>query len=244
MSVKLSFNFSMGLLEKEAGYLLDAAEKRAGEINPRLPEGFVAQMRTLLGQVSSSDSSQKSSTGTLGGLTLAQNAALETVNRIVRDAKDTAKRAFKGETVKLRNEFQVGINSPNDLASILKRARIVHGSCVKEANTAALAAKGWLAADTTALGEAIETLDDADDTQESAKGDRKASTGARNGAANELYEGLLTIQNAANLQWPQRNGNTSPKRAEFRFEVFPPRNGNVEKKPETPAPKTDDTPKP
>ena len=236
MSVKLSFNFSLGLLEKEAGYLLNAAEKRAAELNPRLPDGFVALMRTLLGQVSSSDSSQKSSVGDLGGLTRAQQAALETVNRNVQDAKDTAKRAFKGETVKLHSEFQVGINEPNDLASVLKRARIVHDSCAKEANSTAMAAKGWLAADTTALGEAIETLDDADDTQESAKGDRKNSTALRNRSANELYEGMLTIQNAANLQWPQRNGTTSPARAEFRLEVFPPRTVNGEKKPESPTP--------
>ena len=76
------------------------------------------------------------------------------------NARETAKRAFKGQDVKLREEFQVGVNKPNDLGSVLQRARIVLASLQKAANTAALAGKGWLAADTQTLEAAIEAFDE------------------------------------------------------------------------------------
>src|SRR5439155_9575168 len=129
---------------------------------------------------------------------------------------ESAKRAFAGQDVKLRNEFQVGIHSPGDLASVLGRARIVRDAC-SDGNATALAAKGWIVADTAALEQAIEALDTTDDTQESAKVDKGGATGARNTAANTLHEGLLTIQNAANNQWPERNPANAAVRAKFRL---------------------------
>ena len=141
--------------------------------------------------------------------------------------------------MKLRNSFQVGINSPGDLASVLNRARIVLSSCQDAANATALAAKGWVGADTTALSDAIGALDTTDDTQEGAKTEKSVSTDARNTAANSLYEGLLTIQNAANNQWPERVSANAAVRAEFRLGLFPPRERKV-----TPAPAPTPSPTP
>ena len=223
MPVKLTFKFPTATLTQEADYILDASEEHAAEINPRLEDGLVASLRTLLGKLSGDTSGQKSKVADVANLTGAQNAALDDLNDLVSRAKDSAKRAFAGEDVRLRNEFQVGINSPGDLASILSRARIVRDSCAKDTNAPLLAKKGWIAADTTALTTAIDGLDTKDDTQEGSKVDKKAATDARNTAANDLYEGLLTIQNAANNQWPERNPANSVVRAKFRLNLFPPK---------------------
>jgi hypothetical protein len=235
MSVKLTFNFALGLLTQEGDYILDAAEANAA-INGRLPENFVTQQRTLLTTVRGASSTQKSKTAGVGGYTIGQDEALTTLNDLVSRAKESAKRAFKGQDVKLRNEFQVGINSPGDLASVLGRARIVRDSATIAGNATALTGKGWVAADTTALTSAIDALDTSDDTQETAKTERTGSTDARNTAANELYEGLLTIQNAANNQWPERVTSNATIRAQFRLNQFPPRSERKKQTTTVPTP--------
>ena len=238
MPVKLKFKFPTATLTQEADYILDASEEHAAEIDPRLEEKYVATMRALLGTVTGGTSAQKSQTSDVAGLTGAQNDALLDLNDLVSRAKDSGKRAFGGQDVKLRNEFQVGITTPGDLASVLSRARIVRDSCARDPNAPVLAKKGWIASDTQALREAIEALDTTDDTQEGAKGDKTAATDARNTAANDLYEGLLTIQNAANNQWPERNGDNTAVRAKFRLGLFPPKSERKKKedKPQPPAP--------
>jgi hypothetical protein len=233
MAVNLSFKFPLGLLAQEADYILDAAEAH-DEINARLPANFVSQQRTSLDVVRGADSSQKGKIANVGGLTASQDSACSVLNELVSQARDSAKRAFKGQDVKLRNEFQVGINGPGDLGSVLQRARIVRDSAINAGNAAALAAKGWLATDTTALSNAIDALDSTDDSQETAKVDKASSTDARNNAANELYEGLLTIQNAADIQWPARVSANVTVRAQFRLGQFPPK--HERKKQSVPAP--------
>ena len=223
MPVKPNFNFALGLLSQEADYIIDAAEVHANDINARLPANFVEQQRTLLNTVRGADSSQKGKVANVGGLTASQNSALSVLNELVSQARDSAKRAFKGQDVKLRNEFQVGINSPGDLGSVLQRARIVRDSAANAENAAALTAKGWLGTDTTALSNAINALDSTDDSQETAKAEKAGSTDVRNNAANELYEGLLTIQNAADIQWPERVSANVTVRAQFRLGQFPPK---------------------
>jgi hypothetical protein len=222
MPVKPKFNFGFGILTQEADYILDASEAH-DEINARLPANFVSQQRSRLDSVRGADSSQKGKIANVGGLTASQDSAWSVLNELVSQARDSAKRAFKGQDVKLRNEFQVGINSPGDLASVLQRARIVRDSAANAGNATALTAKGWLATDTTALSNAIDALDSTDDSQETAKVDKAGSTDARNSAGNELYEGLLTIQNAADIQWPERVSANVTVRAEFRLGQFPPK---------------------
>ena len=234
MPVELKFRFGTATLTQEADYILDASDEHAAEIDPRLEDGYVAKVRTLLGSVRGDTSGQKSKVADVAGLTGAQNDALTHLNDLVSRAKDSAKRAFPGQDVKLRSEFQVGITTPGDLASVLSRARIVSDSCAKDSNAAPLAKKGWIASDTKALSDAVQALDTSDDTQEGAKVDQRGSTDARNAAANELYEGLLTIQNAANNQWPERNPANATVRAKFRLGVFPPK--QERKKKATPTP--------
>src|SRR5438105_1978712 len=65
---------------------------------------------------------QGGKTGDAGDLTTDQRAAFREVERLTADARRSARQAFPGDDVKLRSEFQVGINEPQDLASQLDRA--------------------------------------------------------------------------------------------------------------------------
>jgi hypothetical protein len=233
MSVKLRFKFPLSLLTQEADTILTAAEAHGAQINARLPAGFITDQRTLVTTVQDGATSPETGAAATGELTASQNEALRALNELVGQAKDSAKRAFKDHDVKLRSAFQVGINDPKDLASVLQRARIVRDSCALAENATALATKGWVGADTTALTAAIDALDNTDDTQESSKLQKSGATDTRNTAANELYEGLLTIQNAADIQWPERVTANVNVRAEFRLGEFPPKQ---ERKKATPVP--------
>jgi hypothetical protein len=234
MANELNFHFPLPLLLQDGDLILNAAEAHPGEITPRLSANHVAETRTLAVLVSTQDAAQKSDAGDLGNLTLEQNTKLKTLNERLSSVRETAKRAFKGQDVKLREEFQVGGNKPKDLGAVIQRARIVLAAVQKAENTGPLTAKGWLAADTTALETAIDELDETDNTQEGAKTKRTGTTGTRNRNANDLYERLLTIQNAANLQWPASNSVNAPIRDEFRLGKFPPRGGSSPQPPPTP----------
>jgi hypothetical protein len=100
-----------GNISPEADYIADAAEKHPAEINARLPADFVAQQRTLLGTVRGAINTQAGDTATVGELTDSQNDAMTTLNDRVANGRESAKRAFKSQDVRLRNAFQVGINS-------------------------------------------------------------------------------------------------------------------------------------
>jgi hypothetical protein len=236
MPEDLSFHFPIPTLLRDGDAITTAAEAHA-ELNPRLPAGLLAATRALLGAVSSGDAAAKGRKGGVGALTQEQNARLAQLTKWISRARQTASLAFKAQTVKLREEFQVGVNEPNDLASILQRGRVVVASVKQTANLAALKAKGWLDADTTAFEGAITALASTDSTQETGKGEAKDATGARNRDANLLYDNLLTIQNAADLHWPEDVPANAGVRDEFRLQTFPPRGGN-DKKPEPPKPPT------
>jgi hypothetical protein len=222
MSVKRKFNCPMSTLVKEGELVVAAAESHPEEMNRRLGATAVAGTRAVLDSLSNRTSKQAEKTADLGDLTGEQSDHVVALLDLFGQAKETAKRAFKGQDVKLGSEFQVGVNSPADLGSVLQRVKIVRDSCATAENAAALAAKGWIADDTAALGAAITAVEESEAGQERGKTIRIAATDERNGAANTLFEGLLTIQNAANIQWPERVEANRAVRREFRLDVFPP----------------------
>jgi hypothetical protein len=237
MSEPLNFNFPLPLLLQEADTIVTAAETNPA-INPRLPANYVTDTRPLIQQTSDLDAAQKGQAANAGTLTLQQEADLKTLNAAITSLRTTAKKVFKGNPVKLRDEFQVGINSPRDLASILQRARIMLAAAQNPANALVLATKGWIAADTTAFDAAITALDTDDDQQGNALIDAAGGTGTRNHTANDLYERVEAIQNAANLQWPASVPANSVIRAKFRLGLFPPPHtpGSSDTPPTPPAP--------
>ena len=133
MADELNFHFPLPLLLQDGDLILNAAEAH-GEITTRLPANHVAETRTLAALVSTQDAAQKSDAGDLGNLTLEQNAKLKTLNERLSSLRETAKRAFKGQDVKLREEFQVGGNKPKDLGAVIQRARIVLTAVQKAEN--------------------------------------------------------------------------------------------------------------
>jgi hypothetical protein len=139
-------------------------------------------------------------------------------------ARKTAKLAFPGQTVKLHQEFQVGPHEKNDLGTVLNRADIILAAVVS--NLPALKLKGWTDAETNAFTTARATFGTATPAQQAAKSGAKDSTNTKNADAATLYENLLTIQNAADLQWPAEDLANAGVRDEFRLNTFPPAGGN------------------
>lgn len=236
MSDKLVFHFGIPTLLQEGGSICKAAAEHAEQLKERLAGDFVQQTQALIVKVGGDEAALRSNFAAVDTLTQEQQANLAVVQDSLSKVRDTARRAFKGQDVKLREEFQIGINRPNDLSANVHRARIVIASCRVEANSAALAARGWLAKDTDALAEVIEKLSLSAESQETAKTAKAGAAGQRNRDANELYDRILTIQNAADIQWPERDGANEAVRGEFRLGTFPPKMGGSakEKEPETP----------
>lgn len=181
---------------------------------------------------------QKNKKGELGNLTSLQHAAFGHLQNWITKARKTARLAFPGQTVKLHQEFQVGNSEPHDLASVLSRADIIIANLKITANLTALQAKGWTSSDTDAFENVRGIFPDSITANQSAKGEAKDSTTLKNVDAIELYNRLLAIQNAADLQWPADNPANAGVRDEFRLHIFPPGtdNGNDPAPPAPPAP--------
>ena len=103
------------------------------------------------------------------------------------------------------------------------------------ANADAIAGQGWTAAETTALTNIITSIEGDKTLLENAKGASVGSTGVRNVSAENLYAALKTVQNAANIQWPESDPANAEVRADFRLGKFPPKHSAAEP-PEPPTP--------
>ena len=158
------------------------------------------------------------------------------------NARTHDKLAFPGQSVKLHQEFQVGVNTPHDLGSVLGRADIILASVQNAANLPTLKLKAWTDAETASFVAARGNFGTVEQAQAQDKGGAKVSTTVKNQDAADLYERLLTIQHAANLQWPVTDPANAGIRDQFRLNTFPPAGGNGT----TPTPPTPPatTPKP
>jgi hypothetical protein len=226
-------HFPIATLTYNAQLIIAAATANPA-IAPRLPATYIADTTTALNKVTADIASQKTAHGELGNLTPTQHANLDSLQNWMNQARKTAKLAFAGQDVKLHQEFQVGINSPHDLASILKRADIIIASIQTATNAPALQLKGWTAAETTAFTTVRQTFGTVAVTQQADKGGAKVSTSTKNTDAADLYERLLTIQNAADLQWPVSNPANAGIRDQFRLNTFPPASTTAPATPPTP----------
>jgi hypothetical protein len=218
-------HFPIATLTHNGKLITDAAVANPA-VAARLAANYITDTTTVLGKVTGDISGQKTAHGELGNLTPVQHANLDTLQLWMNQARKTAKLAFAGQDVKLHQEFQVGVNTPHDLGSVLGRADIILGSVQNAANLAALKLKGWTDADTTAFLAARGSFGTVEQAQAAAKGGAKGTTTVKNADAADLYERLLTIQNAADLQWPVSNPANAGIRDQFRLNQFPPAGGN------------------
>ena len=222
MTVKRKFNFALAILTRDGKAILDACLKYAAQLMPRLQAARVAELQGYLTTVTSAVSAKKQKLADVGDLTVEQNKLLTELRRCMANARDFAGRAFKGQAVKLKEEFQIAEHKKNDLASIVARAEIILGSCQKAENKPAMAAKGWLDSDEMELSNAIDALTDTDETQETGKGEGKLDTTTVNTAANNLYDGLIDVQVIADKVFAATNPMNVAIRDEFRLKTFPP----------------------
>ncbi|HUZ07975.1 MAG TPA: hypothetical protein VMV89_10865 [Candidatus Paceibacterota bacterium] len=218
------------------GGLVIAAAQAHPEIATRLTAAAITAADTLCTKVSGDVTGQKGAKGELGSLTAGQKKNLNTLHQCMAAAAKTAKLAFPRQTVKLHQEFQIGQQAKNDLASYLGRVDIVLGSIANAANNAAFKTKGWTDDETTAFQTARDAFGPAEQYRVKSISGAKDTTAQKNADAELLYETILTIQNAADLEWPAADPANAGVRGEFLLGIFPPDHGGNHTPPPAPIP--------
>jgi hypothetical protein len=204
------------------GTLIVAAAQKYPKVAARLPANYLTETTTVLGKMPANVTSQKIAQGETGNLTAAQQENLDSLLHCMGQARKTAKLAFPGQTVKLHQEFQIGIHDSHELGAVLGRADIILASVQTTANLPAMKLKGWTDAETATFTTLRGTFPASTTTQSSGQSDAKKATGVKAADAADAYERILTIQNAADLEFPATDPANAPARAEFRLGTFPP----------------------
>lgn len=228
MSTRRKFNFPFATLTLNAGLLSGALADSAYQaaMSTRLGAPFMTAFPLKVTELSGGTAAQSSQTGDLSQLTARQQADFQEMERLTAGARRTARLAFPGQDTVLGAEFQVGEAGSKSLAATIGRARLTHAAAEKYATE--LQTKGWIPADTSALGTAIAALAQIAPAQEEAEDDRLGLTNEKIIDANDLYADCLVIQNAARLQYPggtdaAGNARNVTERARFLLDEFPPR---------------------
>ena len=204
------------------GNLIVAAAQKYPKVAARLPANYLTETATSLGKMSGDITTQKIAKGETGNLTAAQEANLVVLLHCMGQARKTAKLAFPGQAVKLHQEFQIGIHDSHELGAVLGRADIILASVQTAANLPAMKLKGWMDAETATFTPLRNTFPASTTTQQSGQSDAKKATAVKTAGAADAYEHVLTIQNAADLEFPAIDPANAPARAEFRLGIFPP----------------------
>jgi hypothetical protein len=218
------------------GNLIVAAAQKYPAVAARLPANYLTDTAALLAKIPADVSGQKIKKGESGNLTQAQQANLNQLLHCMNQARKTAKLAFPGQTVKLHQEFQIGPQTKHDLGSVLGRADTILASVQTAVNLPALKARGWTDAETAAFTTVRGTFPASTKTQESGRSEAKKATTVKDTDAADLYEHLLTIQNAADLEFPATDPTNAAERDEFRLNTFPPDNHAPPAPPTPPQP--------
>jgi len=204
------------------GNLIVAAAQKYPNVAARLPANYLTETTTALGKIPADVTGQKIAKGETGNLTAAQQANLDLLLHCMGQARKTAKLAFPGQTVKLHQEFQIGIHDSHELGAVLGRADIILASVQTTANLPAMKLKGWTDAKTQTFTTVRGTFPARTTTQQSGQSDAKKATAVKAADAADAYEHILTIQNAGDLEFPATDPANAPARAEFRLAIFPP----------------------
>ena len=204
------------------GNLIVAAGQKYPKVAARLPDDYLTETATSIGKLPADVAVQKDARGETGNLTAAQLQNFNLLLHWMMQARKTAKLAFFGQTVKLHEEFLIGLQENHGLAEVLGRADTILASVQKADNLAALKLKGWTDADTTAFSTVRGTFPASTVTQKSAQSEAKKKTITKTDDASDAYEHVLTVQHAGDLEYPATDPANAPIRAEFRLGIFPP----------------------
>ena len=222
MSNTRKCHISLPILVGEGKLIMDAGTAHP-EISTHLDANYLTDTAALLDKVKKQGVDQKTKRGQTGSLTQVQLDETHAFQKLVSDARETAKLAFPGQEVKLRAVFQLGVHKPHDLQSQLQRGRTVVGGLQATENLPALKARGWTDAETTALDQLITKMENDKTLLEAAKDAGVGSTTVKNTLADDLNDRLLTIQNAVNRKWPESDPANAQTRLDFRIGKFPPK---------------------
>jgi hypothetical protein len=204
------------------GNLIVAAAQKYPKVAARLPANYLTETTAALGKIPADVTGQKIAKGETGNLTLAQQANLTLLLHCMSQARKTARLAFPNQSVKLHAEFQINIHDSHELGAVLGRADIILASVQTTANLPAMKLKGWTDAETQTFTTVRGTFPASTTTQQSGQSDAKKATGVKATDAADAYEHILTIQNAADLEFPATDPANAPARAEFKLGIFPP----------------------
>jgi hypothetical protein len=228
-------HFPVSLLAYNGNLVLAAGQKYP-KVSARLPANYLTETAALIAKVPADVTGQKIAKGESGNLTQAQQANLTLLLHYMNQARKTAKLAFPGgQTVKLHQEFQIGAHKEHDLPAVLGRADIILASVQTAVNLPALKAKGWTDADTAAFVAVRGLFPESAKTQQGGKSAAKKATSLKDTDAADLYEHILTIQNAGDLEFPAIDPANAAERDEFRLGLFPPDNHAPPAPPTPPA---------
>jgi hypothetical protein len=114
MAVKRKFKFPMSTLLYDGDFIITTTEGQAAFATKRLPANFVTATRTKLVDLGGKGAAEQAQAAQTGDLTQGQNDSIARMLELFGNAKDSAKRAFAGQDVKLRQEFKIGVNDPSD----------------------------------------------------------------------------------------------------------------------------------
>jgi hypothetical protein len=217
------------------GNLIVAAAQKYAAVAARLPASYLTETTTALGKLPADVTGQKIAKGETSTLTAAQQTNLDSLLHCMSQARKTARLAFPGQTVKLHQEFQIGSHDSHELGAVLGRADIILAAVQTVANLPAMKLRGWTDADTATFTTVRGTFPASTESQQSGQSDAKKATGVKAADAADAYEHILTIQNAADLEFPATNPANAPARAEFKLGIFPP-DHHVTPAAPTPAP--------
>jgi hypothetical protein len=204
------------------GNLIVAAGQKYPKVAARLPAGYLAETTAALGKIPADTTGQKIAKGETGNLTLAQQKNLDLLLHCMSQARKTARLTFPNQKVKLRAEYQINIHDSHTLGAVLGRADIILASVQLPANLAAMKLKGWTDADTATFTTVRNTFPASTTDQQSGQSDAEKATGVKATDAADAYEHIITIQNAADLEFPATDPANAPIRAEFKLGIFPP----------------------
>ena len=235
----MNTHIQTAIITHDGGLIIAAAQNDTAVAN-RLPDGYLAAAATLCTKVTGDVSTQKTAKGELGNLTAGQVQNLKILHHALAQARKTARLAFPGQTVKLHDEFQIAPHGGDDLGSFLGRVDIVLGSINVAANLTAMKTKGWSDGDTAKFQAARDAFGPAEQYRVQSISGAKNTTTLKDTDATTLYENILTIQNAADLEHPATDPANAGVRAQFLLGVFPPDHGGNHSQP-APQPTTSQT---
>ncbi len=119
-----NIHLPVAILIGEGKLITDAATAHP-EVSTRLPEGYLTQTGTVLANVKTQSTGQRQQRGQAAVLSREQLDKVAAFQHLKMQARKTARLAFKRQTVKLHEQFQVGVHKPHDLQSQRQRGGFV-----------------------------------------------------------------------------------------------------------------------